>query len=186
MKSQSRLLVIAVPLMILLLGAVIYQYGYQRVQAELAEMDDAASVKSRILQKYMRMIADKPRLETELAALKEIRKAETVKMIEGQTASVAAAALQSHLDALITSMGGSIASKRVEKIEEAGKLKIITVTMEAVLPDTRALSDTLYAIESQTPYLVVRELEVRIRNIREPRDLSIKLKVSGLTEGMSS
>jgi hypothetical protein len=98
MKNQSRLLVIAVPLMILLLGAVIYQYGYQRVQAELAEMEDAVSVKSRILQKYMGLIADKPRLETELAALKEIRKAETSKMIEGQTASVAAAALQSHLD----------------------------------------------------------------------------------------
>jgi hypothetical protein len=186
MKSRSRLLVIAVPLMLILMGAVIYQYGYQRVHAELAEKEEAASVKSRILQKYMGMIADKPRLETELTALKELRKAETSNMIEGQTASVAAAALQSHLDALIASMGGSIASKRVEKIEEAGKFKIITVTMDAVLPDTKALSDTLYAIESQIPYLAVRELEVRIRNPREPRDLSVRLKVSGLTEGMSS
>jgi hypothetical protein len=58
--------------------------------------------------------------------------------------------------------------------------------MDAVLPDIRALGDTLYAIESQTPYLAVRELEVRIRNPKEPRDLSVKLKVSGLTEGMSS
>ena len=168
--------------MVLLLGAVIYQYGYQRVRAELAEMEDAATVKSKLLQKYMGVIADKPRLETELTALREIRKAETAKMIEGQTASVAAAALQSHLDALIASMGGSIASKRVEKIEAAGKFKIITVTMDTVLPDTRALGDTLYAIESQTPSLAVRELEVRIRNFREPRDLSVKLKVSGLTE----
>ncbi len=151
MKSQSRLLVIAIPLMLILLGAVIYQYGYLRVQSELAEKEDAASVKSRILQKYMAMIADKPRIEAELTALKEIRKAENAKMIEGQTASVAAAALQSHLDALIASMGGSIASERVEKIEEAGKFKIITVTIDAVLPDTRALSDTLYAIEIADP-----------------------------------
>lgn len=186
MKNQSKVLLVAVPLMILLLGAVIYQYGYQRVRADMAELDEAASVKEKLLQKYMGMIADRPSLETELATLKETRKAETLRMIEGQTASVAAATLQSHLDALIASMGGSIVSKRVEKIEESGKFKLITVTMDAVLPDTRALSDALYAIESQTPSLAVRELEVRIRNYREPRDLSVKLKVSGLTEGISS
>jgi hypothetical protein len=186
MKRSGNILFIAVPLMFLLLGAVVYQYGYQSVRAELAEMEDAASVKSRILQKYMGLIAERPRLETELAALREVRKAEAAKMTEGQTAAVAAAALQSHLDALIASMGGSIASKRVEKIEEAGKFKVITVTMDAILPDTRALSDALYAIESQTPSLAVRELEVRIRNFKEPRELQVKLKVSGLTEGMAS
>ncbi len=83
----------------------------------------------------------------------------------------------------ITSRGGTISSERVEKLEEAGHFKIITVTIDAVLPDTRALGDTLFAIETQTPYLVVRELDTRIRNFREPRDLTIKLKVSGLTGG---
>jgi hypothetical protein len=58
------------------------------------------------------------------------------------------------------------------------------VTVDAVLPDTRALADTLYAIETQTPYLAVRELDARIRNFREPRDLTVKLKVSGLTGGI--
>jgi hypothetical protein len=184
MKRTSPILLIAIPFMIILFGAVIYQYGYQRVQSELIEREDAASVKSKTLKKYMALIADKPRIEAKLTALKEIRKAETAKLIEGQTPSVAAAALQSTVDVLITSRGGTISSERVEKLEEAGKFKIITVTVDAVLPDTRALGDTLNAIETQTPSLVVRELDARIRNFREPRDLMVKLKVSGLTGGI--
>jgi hypothetical protein len=184
MKRKSNILLIAIPLMIILLGAVIYQYGYLRVQSELIEMEDAAAIKAGALQKYMTVIADKPRIEAKLTALREVRKAENSKMIEGQTPSVAAAALQSTVNILITSRGGTISSERVEKLEEAGKFKIITVTIDAVLPDTRALGDTLYAIESQTPSLVVRELDARIRNFREPRDLMVKLKVSGLTGGM--
>ncbi len=96
---------------------------------------------------------------------------------------LAAATLQSTVKEVITSRGGSIASERVEKPEKSGNFQMITVTIDAILPDTRALGDTLLAIETQTPYLVVRELDTRIRNFRDPKDLTVKLKVSGLTEG---
>jgi hypothetical protein len=146
-------------------------------------MENTESVKLRTLEKYINLIADKPRIEEKLAAMRETRKAESTKMIEGQTPSVAAATLQNSVKGMITARGGSISSDRVEKPEDAGKFKMITVTVDAVLPDTRALGDTLYAIETQTPYLVVRELDTRIRNFKEPRDLMVKLKVSGLTGG---
>jgi DNA-binding Lrp family transcriptional regulator len=179
-------MLVAIPLMLLLMIAVVYQYGYLQVRTAVAEREDVASVKLKLLQKQLSLIADKPRLESELTVLREIQQGETAKIIEGQTATIAAAALQSHLDALIASMGGSVASKRVEKIEDAGPFKVITVAVDAVLPDTRALSDALYAIESQIPSLVVRELEVRIRAFKEPRELSVKLRVSGLTRGVPS
>jgi hypothetical protein len=183
MKRKSRILAIAIPLMVILLGTVIYQYGYLKVQSDLTAMEDTESVKLRTLEKYINLIADKPRIEEKLAAMRETRKAESTKMIEGQTPSVAAATLQNSVKGMITARGGSISSDRVEKPEDAGKFKMITVTVDAVLPDTRALGDTLYAIETQTPYLVVRELDTRIRNFKEPRDLMVKLKVSGLTGG---
>ncbi|MCX5847555.1 MAG: type II secretion system protein GspM [Deltaproteobacteria bacterium] len=183
MKKKSKILVVAIPLMIILLGAVIYQYGYLRAQTELTAMEDTRSVKSKTLEKYITLIADKPRIEEKLNALRETRKAENSKMIEGQTPSLAAAALQNTIKVMITARGGTISSERAEKPEDTGKFKMITVTIDAVLPDTRALGDTLYAIETQTPYLVVRELDTRIRNFREPRDLIVKLKVSGLTGG---
>ena len=131
----------------------------------------------------MTLIADRPTLEKNLIALREARKMENAKIIEGQTAPLAAATLQNTVKEVITSRGGSIVSERVEKPENAGDFKMVTVTIDAILPDTRALGETLLAIETQTPYLVVRELDTRIRNFREPRDLTVKLKVSGLTEG---
>jgi hypothetical protein len=183
MNKKSNILVVAIPLMIILLGAVIYQYGYLRVQTELTAMEDTTAVKAKTLEKYMSLIADKPRMEEKLNVLRETRKAENSKMIEGQTPSLAAAALQNTVKGMITARGGTISSERTEKPEDTGKFKMVTVTIDAVLPDKRALGDTLYAIETQTPYLVVRELDARIRNFKEPRDLMVKLKVSGLTGG---
>ncbi|MBE0558279.1 MAG: hypothetical protein IH628_13690 [Proteobacteria bacterium] len=183
MNRKSNLLTIAIPLTIILLGAVVYQYGYLGVREDVTEMDDAASVKLKTLTRYMALIADRPALEKNLATLREVRKMENAKIIEGQTAPLAAATLQNTVKEVITSRGGSIASERVEKPENAGDFKMVTVTIDAVLPDTRALGDALLAIETQAPYLVVRELDTRIRNFRDPKDLTVKLKVSGLTGG---
>jgi hypothetical protein len=183
MNRRNNLLSIAIPLTILLLGAAIYQYGYLGVRGEMTEMEDAASVKLKTLTRYMTLIADRPTLEKNLTALREVRKMENAKIIEGQTVPLAAATLQNTVKEVITSRGGSIASERVEKPENAGDFKMVTVTIDAVLPDTRALADTLLAIETQTPYLVVRELDTRIRNFRDPKDLTVRLKVSGLTGG---
>ncbi len=183
MAKKSKILMIAVPLVIILLGAVVYEYGYLRARTELSDLRDAVSTKSKIAAKYRALIAEKPRLEETLVARREARKAENSRLIEGQTSAVAAAGLQNVVKGMITARGGTIASERVEKPESRGKFRIITVTVDAVMPDTRALTDTLFAIETQTPYLVVRELDIRIRNFREPRDLTVKLKVSGLTGG---
>ncbi len=184
MKRNARLLFFAMPVMILLVAAVAYDYGYVKIRAELREREDAISVKERTLEKTMALIADKPGLEAKAAALAETRKAVRAKTIEGETPAIAAAALQGMLKAMIAARGGVISSDRVEKAEDAGKFKMITVTIDAVLPDTRARADALYAVETQTPYLIVRELDVRIRNLREPRDLMVKMKVSGLTGGL--
>jgi hypothetical protein len=183
MNRRGNVLPIAIFLVIILLGAAVYQYGYLGIRGELTEMNDASSVKLKTLTRYMTLISERPNLEKNLAALKEARKMEDEKIIEGQTAPLAAATLQHTVKEVITSRGGSIASERVEKPENTGDFKTITVTIDAILPDTRALGDSLLAIETQTPYLVVRELDVRIRNFRDPKDLTVKLKVSGLTGG---
>jgi len=183
MKKNSNILLMSIPLLIVLAGAVVYEYGYQGVRAELNEIENAMTVKSKTLKNYVALIADKPRIEAQLAAMKEGRKEDNAKMIEGQTAPLAAATLQSTVKAIITSRGGSISSERVEKPEDVGNFKMVTVTVDANMPDIRSLSETLHSIETQTPYLAIREMDVRIRNLREPRDLAIKLKVSGLTGG---
>jgi len=183
MGNKSSMLFVAIPVMMVLFGVTVYEYGYLRVQSEISDMEDAVSTKAKTLAKYKALIAQKPRIEEKLAALREARKTESSKTIEGQTPSIAAASLQDMVKGMVTARGGSIVSERAEKPEGSGKFRIITVTIEAVLPDTRALADTLYVIETQSPYLVVRELDTRIRAFKDPRDLTVKLKVSGLMEG---
>lgn len=184
MKKNNTFLIIAVPLAIALLGLTLYEYGYLGVQSEVAATKEASFEKKRMLKKYLTLIASKPRLEKQLAALKETRKALDSKTIEGQTPSIAAAALQNTIKGVITARGGTISSERIEKPEDlVGNFKIITVALDAVLPDIRALSDTLFAIETQTPYLVVRELDATIRNFQAPKELTVRLRLSGLTGG---
>ncbi len=181
--NRSRMLIVGIPLILALLGLVLYRYGYLRSRAEVASIKEEQTVNAKTLQKYVSMIAEKPLLEKKIARLTENRKADMAKLIEGQTPSLVAATLQDTVKGIITSKGGTISSERVVRPEDVGKFKIITTSVDAVLPDPRALSDILYAVETQTPYLVVKELDARIKDFRNPRELMIKMDVSALTGG---
>jgi hypothetical protein len=169
--------------MVLLAAAAVYEYGYLGVQGEVSAILEAGAVKSKTLEKYVALIAQRPEFEKKLAQMKDQRKADDRKIIEAQTPSLAAATLQNSVKALITGKSGTISSERVEKPEALGKFRLISVSIDAVLPDAKALADVLYAIETQTPYLVVKELDARVRNINDPRELTVRLRVSALTSG---
>ena len=87
------------------------------------------------------------------------------------------------MKSIITSRGGTISSERIEKPEDAGNFKIITTSFDCLLPDIRSLNDILFSLETRTPYLAVREVDTRIRDARDPRELTVKLTVSALMTG---
>ena len=181
--KRNKTLIITMPLMLGLLVFAVYHYGYAKVKSDLDTIKEEQEVGLRILRKSDALISEKPALEKKIAQLKEERQADKTKLIEGQTLSLSAATLQETIKGIVTGRGGSISSERVGKPEDHGKFKVITVSIDAVLPDARALEDILFSIESRTPYLVVKELDSRVRNFRDPRDLLIKLDVSALTGG---
>lgn len=181
--TKNKTLIVSLPFMVILTGLLIYQYGYLRVRSELATIKEEQAIKTRTLEKYINLISEKPSLEERLTSLKEARKADDSKLIEGQTPSLAAAQLQEIVKSTITGRGGTISSERVGKPEDRGKFKVISVSVDAVIPDARALSEILYSIETRTPYLVIKELDARVRNYRDPRELMVKLDVSALTGG---
>jgi hypothetical protein len=181
--KKSRTLFITIPLMAVLLGVFAYKYGFMQVRSDLASLREEQSVKEKLLGKYVALISEKPDLEKEIKVLTEERKADDSKLIEGQTPSLAAASLQDIVKGIVTERGGTISSERVGKQEDLGHFRVINVSIDTVLPDVRALGDILYSLETRTPYLVVKELDARIRNYRDPRDLMVKLNVSALTSG---
>lgn len=183
MKRQSKLLIISIPLIIILAAGVIYQYGIIGIREEVSSVNDLKMSKIKTLQKYTEAIAQKTNLEKQIVALKDKRKSEDAKIIAAQTPAIAAADLQNSVKEIITGKGGTINSERVEKPEELGRFKVTNVVLDVIFPDVRALSDTLFAIETQTPYLVVKELDVRVRNYTDPKDLIVKIKIAALTGG---
>ena len=183
MEKRNRILVVALPLMVILLGLIAYDYGYLKIRAELSSMKEMEALKTKALSKYVTLIAEKPQLEKQLGILKEKRKVDDSKLIEGQTLSLSAATLQENVKTIITGRGGTISSERVDKPEDLGGFKVITISIDSVLPDTRVLSDVLYAIETRTPHFIVKEVDARVRNFREPRELMVKLRISALTIG---
>ena len=174
---------IAIPLMLILLGVVVYRYGYVRVRAELKTIKEDQSISMKTLGKYITLISEKPELEKRLASLTEKRKTDNAKLIEGQTPSLVAAALQDTVNGIVKGRGGTITSERVGKPEDLGKFKVITVSMDSTFPNVSVLSDILNSIETQTPSLVVKELDVRVRDFRNPKELMVKMDISAITGG---
>ncbi len=183
MKKESKLLIISIPLIIILATGVIYEYGIMGVRDEVNATNDLKISKIKTLRKYRESISKKTDLEKQILDMKDKRKAEDVKIMVAQTPAIAAANLQDSVKDIISGRGGTINSERVEKTEELGKFKVINVVLDIVFPDIRALSDTLFAIETKTPYLVVKEFDVRVRNYADPKDLIVKLKIAALTSG---
>lgn len=183
MKRKSKFLIISIPLIIILAAGIIYEYGIMSIREEISSAKELKMFKIKTLQKYMEAIAQKPNLEKQILALKDTRKSEDIKIIAARTTAIAAASLQNSVKVIITGRSGTINSEKIEKSEELGKLKITSIVLDAVFPNIRALSDTLLAMETHTPYLVVRELDVRARNYTDPKDLIVKLKIAALTGG---
>jgi len=183
MKRKSKLLFIALPLIVILAAAVAYDSGVYRLRDEMKSIRELQASKAHTLAKYTEAIASKPALEKKIAELKETRKNEDTKMIAAQTPAIAAASLQNAVKEIIVGRGGTINSERVEKPEDLGRFKVTTVVLDVVFPDVKALSDVLFKIETQTPYLVVKELDVRVRNYNNPKDLAGKIKIAALTGG---
>ncbi len=179
----TRRLALGLPVLALLAALLLYQYGYLEVKSSIASVKDAQKAKIATYEKYAAFVAKRPELEARLAKLKEARKAAEPKLLSGETLSLAAAALQTTVKGTLTARGGTISSERVEKPEDLGKFKVVSVSIDAVMPDARALADALYTLETQTPSLLVKELDARVRNFTQPRDLMLRLKVSGLTGG---
>jgi hypothetical protein len=180
-QPKSRLFLAAVPVIIVLLAFLAYEYGYKSVESEMASVKEMEATRLKVLKKHISILSEKPYLQATLVSLKEKRKADNSKIIEAQTPSLSAANLQDTVKGIITSKGGSISSERVEKPEDLGAFRVVNVSMDVVIPDTKVLSDVIYGIETRTPYIVIKELDVRVRNFKSPRELIVKLRVAALT-----
>jgi hypothetical protein len=213
-KSNKRLLIVAVPLLVVLACFAAYEYIYLEVMSDVTAVQDEQDMKMKTLTKYVNLIAQKTDFEKQLEEQREQDKGRASRFVSGDPISIASANLQGLVKGIVTARGGTITSERIGKPEplekepsetaattssakaakkpglkkksqagEAAKIQVISISIDATLPDISALSDILYSIETRTPDLVIKELDVRVRNFRDPRELLVRIDVKGLYEG---
>ncbi|MCX8026575.1 MAG: type II secretion system protein GspM [Thermodesulfovibrionales bacterium] len=181
--KKNRILIFAIPILIILSIMTFYEYGYLGVVEELNTLRETRVLKEKTLKKYDGIIANIPILEEDINKLKEMKKGLDNRLFQGQTVALAAASVQETVKSIVIANKGNITGERIGKTEDLGNVKVINISMDMTVPDTKALSDILYLIETRMPYLVVKEVDTRVRNFREPRELMVKLDVSALTMG---
>ena len=110
-------------------------------------------------------------------------------LIVGTTATLAAAALQKRVESVVRRSGGRLSSTSVLRAKEERGFVWIAIAVRLAV-DTPGLQQTLYALESRLPLLVVDELVVIARGVRGGRgaghdtaNLDVRLRISGWMAG---
>lgn len=180
--QKNKTLIYTIPIIIILTGLLVYQYGYLGIRAELSSMKEEEAVRMEKLKRYNQLISERPMLEERLTKLKNQRADANIKLIEAQTTSLAGASLQEMVKGIFINSGGIISSERIENTEERDKFRVVNVTINGSVRDTNTLKDIIYSIETRTPYLSVKTLDIRVKNFRKPTgELTVNLTVSALT-----
>lgn len=179
--SGSRIIRAGLPLIAVLALVALYNYGFVALKGRLDAFKDDRFVTEKALGKYKAFLARVPEMQKRLDEMKRRRRAEELKLIPGKTAALAGASLQERVRGIITDNGGVIRTERITKSEQKGSFMVIGASIDATLPDTEALANVLYGIETRTPYMLIDSLDVRTKNARNPVELIVKLGVSGLS-----
>ncbi|HIJ59941.1 MAG TPA: hypothetical protein HPP56_04935 [Nitrospirae bacterium] len=145
-------------------------------------MQELKNAKLETLKKYEKTISEIPVLEERLEELTEKRKKLSQFLVEGQTHSVASSALQDTVKNIVSSRGATVQGQRIEKASELGRFKLIAVNTNFQTNDVKMLLDILYAIQLNKPAISIKEIDVRLINFKEPRQLLLSLTTGGLTE----
>lgn len=178
-KRTVPLIIISVVLLLL----TAYDYGYRNFLGSMSEIKESRSIKEKTLNKYNSMIAQKGGLENELNDLKEKLGNEEDRLPEWQGPALAAANLQNIVKDVVSSNGGNITTERVNKAETRGNYKVVSIGMDMVVQDTSVLTSILFGIESQSPYIKITNLDIRVNDLKSPRELTVRLDIAAMMKG---
>ncbi|MDR2172726.1 MAG: type II secretion system protein M [Burkholderiales bacterium] len=146
--------------------------------------DNAIAQQRDLLERYQRMIAQKPQVEATLEAVKKknVRRF----FLKNTAANLAGAELQELVRTGIERSGGRVTTSQNIAPKEDGDFYKISVNIQ-FFATTANLQKALQELESQTPYLIVDGLTLRPMNVnrnfkpapgQEP-EINAQIEVSG-------
>lgn len=178
---QSRGL--AAFLLVLLLAAVVAAFVWPTLTLH-RRYDNAVTQQRNLIERYQRMIAQKPQIEAALEAVKQ-RNGRRF-FLKNTAANLAGAELQELVRAGIESSGGRVTTSQNIAPKEDGEFYKISVNVQ-FFATTANLQKAIQALESRTPYLIIDGLTLRPMNVnrnfkpvpgQEP-EINAQVEVSG-------
>lgn len=141
------------------------------------------------IERYQRMLASLPGLQATLEQIKADPALGSL-YFEGETANLAAAALQNRLKQIVEGAGGALVSSQLLPTHDQSGNSTVNVSLRLSC-STEELQEILYKIESARPLLFIDTLSVRSQQRRRSvtgrrgqppevaRDLSVRVDVYG-------
>ena len=174
-SAYTRILALAI-----LLTAISLAYAaiIDPVLARLSESRDALAVARERVERYERLVRDAGRIETLLKNAK-VRRA-TGLFIETGTETAASAFLQEHLKLIAAEAGAVATSFFALPVERRNDHRMVPLRI-VFSADTRSLQRILYAVETDSPALVIDKIYIHARSGRasESRPLDVEMQVVG-------
>jgi hypothetical protein len=128
---------------------------------------DQIAVKEKQISKYGQVLQQGGNLEGELKALEQRIKSAEAGLLTGQTASIAAADIQSVVQDMATKSNVEIKTVRVLKPEALEKGDYLSIPVQlTITSDIGPLARFLYRIETSPKHLTVKTLRIRVGSAR--------------------
>jgi Tfp pilus assembly protein PilO len=156
--------------------------GYLSVGEPLIDRLRAAEVtvpaREAALDRRRLLVAQRPRLAEQLAAVDERLQLESTRLLQGPTAPLAASELQQLTKVLLAGASTEVRSERVLPASERdGLLEVpIELTLMGTIRDTVA---ALTRLEASGRLLTLKDVKIRLVAVGQPRELLTTLTVAG-------
>jgi len=142
-------------------------------------MREEIQIKSATLQKYETYMEGSSITDAEIRTAGEEMKAVEMKLVKESSEFLAAARIQKELSELTQNAGLNIQTIRPLNTVKAKSFFFIPVYFEGS-GTIKQIGDFLNEVEKHSVLLKIEKMSINVTNIQNPRELRIKMQISGL------
>ena len=151
----------------------VYVFAVAPILTGYAETDTAVSEAAELLERYRRIAAARPAVQTRLDELKA-RQSEIGTYLGGATDALAGAELQELVNATVGKGGARLRSVQILPVKSDGGFRRIAVRVQMTATIAQVLG-VLHALEAGPTFLFVDNLEISNRRARRRRNRPVEM-----------
>ncbi|MFC1851595.1 type II secretion system protein GspM [candidate division CSSED10-310 bacterium] len=132
------------------------------------------------LEKMHKIVSNRPKLDAELNKIEQTTKKFEQRLIQAKDADLASAEIIKTVRSLANQ--ADIQTSRIstgKPRDKESNFQEITVSIPSMRCSMKQLAEFLVNIKQSPTLLTINELRIRVSNIKDPREVSVNLEISG-------